>query len=417
MAVRKKCKSSGCRSSPKCGHPWWFDVMHNGKRYRMPVNDFALPRGAALPVTTKQEALSRWEPEFKAMIGRGEDPTVPPAPPAESATMTVAKFLTDYESKYVDVEPLKSRSSIKSRLKTLKEHLGSLPLKDLEKPGPIDDVKQNYKGRKQATLNRLLGQLRHAINWAIGRELLEKTPFHRHGIRIKTKGEERRERRVSHEEETVLLDAAAKMTTAEHKCVGQQMRDRIIGALETACRKGEMLKIQNRDVDWTQRVILLRAENTKDSESRRIPFDPNGRLAAVLKRRKFLGPDAYVFGTDDGHPVKEFRTAWESLLVLAQGQTTRRERRGARVNRQALKAIDLHWHDLRHEAASRWLERGVNLRVIQLALGHTSITTTQRYLNVTDLEMAKAMEQLWAAPEGAKAKSAGREPKIAAAAG
>ncbi len=44
MTVRKKCRSNGCRSSPKCDHPWWFDVMHNGKRYRMPVNDFALPR-------------------------------------------------------------------------------------------------------------------------------------------------------------------------------------------------------------------------------------------------------------------------------------------------------------------------------------------------------------------------------------
>jgi hypothetical protein len=35
---------------------------------------------------------------------------------------------------------------------------------------------------------------------------------------------------------------------------------------------------------------------TKDQENRRIPFDPNGRLAAVLRRRGKLGLNAFVFG-------------------------------------------------------------------------------------------------------------------------
>jgi hypothetical protein len=30
------------------------------------------------------------------------------------------------------------------------------------------------------------------------------------------------------------------------------MRDRIIGALDSGCRRGEMLKIQNKHVDWRQ---------------------------------------------------------------------------------------------------------------------------------------------------------------------
>ena len=35
MGVRKICKPKGCRASPRCEHPWWFDVMHDGKRWRM----------------------------------------------------------------------------------------------------------------------------------------------------------------------------------------------------------------------------------------------------------------------------------------------------------------------------------------------------------------------------------------------
>ena len=41
MAVRKICRPKGCRGSPRCDHPWWFDVMWQGKRWRMRVDEFA----------------------------------------------------------------------------------------------------------------------------------------------------------------------------------------------------------------------------------------------------------------------------------------------------------------------------------------------------------------------------------------
>jgi hypothetical protein len=34
---------------------------------------------------------------------------------------------------------------------------------------------------------------------------------------------------------------------------GDETGDRIIGALDTGCRRGEMLKIQNKQVDWRHR--------------------------------------------------------------------------------------------------------------------------------------------------------------------
>ena len=47
----------------------------------------------------------------------------------------------------------------------------------------------------------------------------------------------------------------------------------------------------------------------------------------------------------------------------------------------------------RHETACRWLSRGLDLRAIQLLLGHADLKTTQRYLNVTDEELRKTMQQ------------------------
>ena len=48
---------------------------------------------------------------------------------------------------------------------------------------------------------------------------------------------------------------------------------------------------------------------------------------------------------------------------------------------EAFKRINLHWHDLRHEYASRLVERGVPLAQVRDLLGHASITTTERYDN------------------------------------
>jgi hypothetical protein len=55
--------------------------------------------------------------------------------------------------------------------------------------------------------------------------------------------------------------------------------------------------------------------------------------------------------------VESFKTAWESLLLLvANGHDTKRAKPGGRVGQEKLRQIDLHWHDLRHQDASRTFE-------------------------------------------------------------
>lgn len=134
-------------------------------------------------------------------------------------------------------------------------------------------------------------------------------------------------------------------------------------------------------------------ENTKSEVARVIPFEPGSRLDKLLRRRAFLGPDAYVFGdATTGAPVKRFRSAWESLLLLANGIEPVRRARGQRPsNRQALAQINLHWHDFRHESLSRLADDGVPVHELQLLAGHASITTTQRYMNARATALADSM--------------------------
>jgi len=50
-----------------------------------------------------------------------------------------------------------------------------------------------------------------------------------------------------------------------------------------------------------------------------------------------------------------------------------------RPKEDAFRPSNLHWHDLRHDYASRLVEHGVPLGQVRDLLGHASITTTERH--------------------------------------
>jgi len=52
--------------------------MHDGRRRRMLVGEFAIARGATEPITVKQTAEKVWEPKFLGEIMAGRDPRIPP---------------------------------------------------------------------------------------------------------------------------------------------------------------------------------------------------------------------------------------------------------------------------------------------------------------------------------------------------
>ena len=140
----------------------------------------------------------------------------------------------------------------------------------------------------------------------------------------------------------------------------------------------------------------------------------SSRLKAILEMRR-LAPDGnelpgtvYVFGNEVGEPIKSVKRAWERVVLKAHGHTPRYvvktigEGEDARKvhtaaltpeSRAALRAADLHFHDLRREAGSRWLDNGVPLHRIQKWLGHANISQTSTYLMADSVDDDEAMQR------------------------
>ena len=66
-------------------------------------------------------------------------------------------------------------------------------------------------------------------------------------------------------------------------------------------------------------------------------------------------------------------------------------------SRRALQAIDLHFHDLRHEAGCRWLEGGWPIHQVREMLGHANLSQTSTYLHASEMGLAASMQRFDAA--------------------
>jgi integrase len=342
--------------------------MYHGKRYRVPANEFAIPRmepGQQRPIQSMEEAR-HWERLLIGEIVAGRDPTRRPsrAMQAGSKIDNVSKFLDAYVERCVKPSGLRSIDAIRSRVEVIRKHFGPEPLGVFEDADEINRFKidSDYaESVEVSTINRVLETIRSSINWGMAQTppLFNKSPFHRFGVRLNKKDETIRDRRLLRDEEKKLLDTALqRMNTPEHGYVGPLLHDRIIGALELCCRRGEMLMIQNKRVNWDTHQISIPGATAKDRENRRIPFNPHGRMVAILEGRAALGPEAYVFGSENGTYQPNIQTAWETLRLLAHGVEPQRGKAGQKINEEQLRRIDLHWHDLRHEGACRSLRTG-----------------------------------------------------------
>jgi integrase len=392
-AVYKKCVIDRRCKTERCGHPWYCIYWKNGVRYRMAIPEAFAAVGAN--PKTKTEAETVWLPKFVAEVNQAfnEDrkPFVEIPKVVDTDTLTVADFIDKhYVPRYYQaatIAEIKSPDG-RSKMKLLRRDLGDLRLKQLESEVVVDDYKKQMRAKGQvAGCNRKLSKLRQMLHWARDWKFISTVPFSRNLVSLDVDLEVGRERRLEPGEEKALLAAA-----------DSEMKLRIIAALDTGMRKGEMLRVQLKRVDFENgfivlpRRILVRdvyRQNTKNDKTRRIPITP--RLMDLLQQRRFIGSEGYVFGDEQGSLVEDIKKPWCTLNLIAHGRKVEWTASGNLSAKcwQDLREINLHWHDLRHEALSRLGESGElsDHELMEIA-GHANLTTTQRYLN-TRIERLK----------------------------
>jgi integrase len=181
------------------------------------------------------------------------------------SSQTFREFAQVYKERHVLAKRLALARSIDYCLKPLIEHFGDRPLEsirtadiedfiaDLRKPR-IVNRRKGLRTLAPASINRTIELMRHMLNWAVGREYLDRTPFRRGTETLirKLQEDNRRPRRSSEDEETRLLEVAPPF-----------LRSMIITALDTGTRQGEMLALRFGDIDSKRQLIVLRRQTTK----------------------------------------------------------------------------------------------------------------------------------------------------------
>jgi len=159
-------------------------------------------------------------------------------------------------------------------------------------------------------------------------------------------------------------------------------------------RSKEVVGLRTRDVREEGGQVLLHLRQTKGDRARRVPLPPGTadwlRLWLACRRGLGIGSGPVFCTISRGERMAGFARAAELQPGKLLSDRYLREL-VARCARKAGIQRRVHPHMLRHTFATRLLRHTRNLRVVQTALGHASITTTQVYTHVLDDELSEAM--------------------------
>jgi integrase len=207
---------------------------------------------------------------------------------------------------------------------------------------------------KPSTVRRELAILRSIINYGIREWGVSITENPISKIAIPSDGKSRT-RRVDPEELDLLL-SLSETRRAPFLFFG------ITIALETGMRRGELLSVLWSDLDLSR--SLLRIRTTKNGHERVIPLS----MKATKAFEELKALSAEESGQILPLSPNAFRLAWQRLKQEASGQLPT--------------ITSLRFHDFRHEAISRFFEKGLTVPEVALISGHRDVRMLFRYTHL-----------------------------------
>jgi len=167
-------------------------------------------------------------------------------------------------------------------------------------------------------------------------------------------------------------------------------------AILTGCRRGELMALTWKDIDWNNRIITISKSNyrlagqevaTKAPKTRSsirkvtIPgycIDMLQEYQTEQKEKKLY--TQWIFSDENGNPLPPLHaTRWFSDFLKRNGLPHRK------------------FHALRHTSATLLLLHGTNIKTVAARLGHNQLSTTNRYVHSildADVDAANLLSDL-----------------------
>lgn len=241
------------------------------------------------------------------------------------------------------------------------------------------------------TIRHYVGALSRCLNWCVRKNVILQNPLLLlpRGYATYTEADGRaaggrredveRDRRISVKEETAIRQAIGAYPNPEHRPFLDLM---FTLAVETAMRMRETYTLTADQIDLKQRTIFL--DKTKNGSKRQVPMS-----SVVVK--ELIRFNAAVRATQEkrGAISNKLLFPWWDGKRESLAETTFRLSRVWAGIFEAAGCADLRYHDLRHEATSRFYERTTmsDLEVAKVT-GHRVLRSLQRYANLRGSTLA-----------------------------
>lgn len=310
--------------------------------------------------TVKLTEMRAHANQLKGRIALGEDPFE-----EQAALKDVPRF-----SAFVDDQYMPYAKSYKRSWETdetlLRKHvhpfIGRLHMDEVNRGHIVNLLSKHRQTHAPASTNRVLVLTRFIYNCAIKWET--------HGV-VKNPTNRVESFPVNNKRERYLTDEEAyRLLKALHQSEAAMLKYVVTMLMLTGARKSEVVYAQWKDIDAGMR--LWRIEHNKSGKTRFVPLSTTV-LQLLEQVPRFEGCPWIFPNPRTRKPYRYIYSAWN----------TARRRAGLE---------DVRVHDLRHSFASFLINSGRSIYEVQRILGHTQITTTQRYSHLSRESLLEAAD-------------------------
>ena len=246
-----------------------------------------------------------------------------------------------------------------------KEHLDRLKITDLNLNNYISNLFSI--GLKSSSINRKISSIKHFYLFLLKKKVIKNSP----ADEITTPKQEKYLPTSMSEDEVESLLGSPKSS------IKIERRDKAMIEIlyATGMRITELVNLKLTDIDFNRSVLKVFGKGSKE---RLVPYGEKAAeaLRIYLEDRKKLD-SKNVFLSNRGTRITR-GAFWQRIKIY--------------IKRENLKS-SISPHTLRHAFATHLLNRGADLRSVQILLGHSDLSTTQIYTHIAKKRLGEILKK------------------------